>query len=146
MAIVATLKLAQVWTLKISLFRVLSNHSIFLKKGQNLTAWQRFLSTGPVALLPVIIFCNWFYNYLYKFFFLKLTDEYSSLVWSIKKSLAGDLLKMSDEEFVHQVNSAFVKEDFKNELGTKIENIVQDGFDFIRSCKWNRRKTVLTYI
>ncbi len=53
-------------------------------------------------------------------------------MWSIKKSLAGDLLKLSDEEFAHLVNEAFVKEDFKNDLAYKIENAVQNGFDYLR--------------
>jgi len=58
--------------------------------GGNETAWQRFLSTGPIALLP-------------------LNDEYSSLVWSIKKSLAKDILSLNDEELVARVNHAFVR-------------------------------------
>jgi hypothetical protein len=64
-----------------------------------------------------------------------LNDEYSSLVWSAKKSLANELMKLSDEEFVHRINSAYVSEDNKNELGFKVENVVQDGFDLIRNCK-----------
>ncbi|CAF0735958.1 unnamed protein product [Brachionus calyciflorus] len=83
-------------------------------KGPNFTAWQRFLSTGPIALLP-------------------LNDEYSSLVWSIKKNLAKELLSISDSEFVHRVNEAFVKEDFKSDLGTGIENLVQNGLDLMRN-------------
>jgi ubiquinone biosynthesis monooxygenase Coq6 len=59
--------------------------------GVNDTAWQRFLSSGPIALLP-------------------LNDEYSSLVWSIKKSLAKDVLSLSDEELVAKINHAFVSD------------------------------------
>lgn len=54
-----------------------------------MTAWQRFLSTGPIALLP-------------------LNDEYSSLVWSIKSRFAKELIEIDDEKFVHRVNEAFV--------------------------------------
>jgi 2-polyprenyl-6-methoxyphenol hydroxylase-like FAD-dependent oxidoreductase len=64
-----------------------------------------------------------------------LNDEYSSLVWSAKKSLANELMKLSDEEFVHRINSAYVGEENKNELGTKVERLVQDGFDFFRNSK-----------
>lgn len=93
-AIVSTLKLAQ--------------------KAVNETAWQRFLPTGPIALLP-------------------LNEEYSSLVWSIRKSYAKELLEISDEEFVTRVNSAFIQEIDKNRIATAIESQIQNGFDLLRS-------------
>jgi hypothetical protein len=48
--------------------------------------------------------------------------------------LANELLKLSDEEFVHRVNNAFVGEENKSELGYRVENMVQDGFDLLRNC------------
>jgi 2-polyprenylphenol 6-hydroxylase len=44
------------------------------------TAWQRFLSTGPVAFLP-------------------LDDGRSSIVWSVTRARAGELRAMSPEGF-----------------------------------------------
>lgn len=54
----------------------------------NATAWQRFLPTGPVALLP-------------------LTDTLSSLVWSTTTEEAKELIKMTPEDFTKKLNEAF---------------------------------------
>ena len=51
------------------------------------TAWQRFLETGPLALLP-------------------LSDGRVSIVWSTTPKRAQDLLAMSDEEFCTALSDA----------------------------------------
>uniref|UniRef100_A0A7N8YPC5 Ubiquinone biosynthesis monooxygenase COQ6, mitochondrial n=1 Tax=Mastacembelus armatus TaxID=205130 RepID=A0A7N8YPC5_9TELE len=56
---------------------------------ENNVAWQRFLPTGPVAMLP-------------------LSDTESSLVWSTSHQHAEELLELDEESFVDAVNSAFV--------------------------------------
>lgn len=51
------------------------------------TAWQRFLDTGPLALLP-------------------LADGRVSLVWSTTPALAEELVRSSEDEFAGRVTSA----------------------------------------
>lgn len=55
--------------------------------GLQRTAWQRFLSSGPVALLP-------------------LDDERASIVWSADEAVAEDLLAMDDDNFAAHLGDA----------------------------------------
>ncbi|KAG1672635.1 Ubiquinone biosynthesis monooxygenase COQ6, mitochondrial [Nymphon striatum] len=80
--------------------------------GENVTAWQRFLQTGPVALLP-------------------LTDELSSLVWSTTKSECKRLLKMTDEQFVDTLNSAIWDNSKKNAFVESAAHVMSGFLDAI---------------
>lgn len=51
-------------------------------------AWQRFLPTGPLAILPSF-------------------EKYASIVWSTSNAHAAKLLQMSNQEFIDNVNFAF---------------------------------------
>lgn len=64
---------------------------------ENNVAWQRFLPTGPIAMLP-------------------LSDTESSLVWSTSHRLAEELLDMDEESFVDAINSAFWSNENQSEL------------------------------
>ncbi|CAD7000099.1 ubiquinone biosynthesis monooxygenase COQ6, mitochondrial [Ceratitis capitata] len=57
----------------------------------NAVAWQRFLPTGPVALLP-------------------LSETLSSVVWSTTIAHAKELLDMPATDFTKALNEAFFKE------------------------------------
>ncbi|KAG2211219.1 hypothetical protein INT47_006339 [Mucor saturninus] len=54
----------------------------------NNTAWQRFLPTGPIAMLP-------------------LSEGYASMVWSTSPSTAKALKNVSSTDFCHLVNAAY---------------------------------------
>ena len=62
------------------------------------TAWQRFLSTGPLAFLP-------------------LTEGYSSIVWSTSPDEAKRLTEISKDEFATELEQAF-----ESKLG-KVESV-----------------------
>lgn len=55
---------------------------------QRITAYQRFLPTGPVALLP-------------------LPDNNASLVWTTTPPLAAQLKSLAPDDFLAMVNAAF---------------------------------------
>eukprot|EP01124_Arcella_intermedia_P034919 TRINITY_DN8758_c0_g1_i1.p1 TRINITY_DN8758_c0_g1~~TRINITY_DN8758_c0_g1_i1.p1 ORF type:complete len:479 (+),score=110.00 TRINITY_DN8758_c0_g1_i1:125-1438(+) len=59
-------------------------------KNPNFTAWQRFLPTGPVAILP-------------------LEGNYSSIVWSTNALHAEQLLSLPEDSFVRALREAFTE-------------------------------------
>ncbi|CAD7084026.1 unnamed protein product [Hermetia illucens] len=69
--------------------------------GDNSVAWQRFLPTGPVALLP-------------------LNDTTSSLVWTHTPAQAKELQSMPPQEFVDALNDAFYKDYPKDTMTTNL--------------------------
>ena len=53
------------------------------------TAWQRFLTTGPLAFLPMP------------------ESDLSSIVWSCTRERARELMKLDDAAFAHELHVAF---------------------------------------
>jgi len=81
-----------------------------LKLGEsteNNVAWQRFLTTGPIAMLP-------------------LTTDISCLIWSTLKDDAQNLLRLEPSSFVDAVNNAFWSDSsidpMANYVGTVLDN------------------------
>ncbi|KAJ4835183.1 hypothetical protein Tsubulata_024991 [Turnera subulata] len=54
---------------------------------ENHCAWQRFLPSGPIAILPI-------------------GDNFSNIVWTMNPKEASDLKSLSEEDFVKAVNHA----------------------------------------
>ncbi|XP_071794453.1 ubiquinone biosynthesis monooxygenase COQ6, mitochondrial-like [Asterias amurensis] len=79
----------------------------------NVVAWQRFLPTGPIAMLP-------------------LTNELSSLVWSTNHSEAESLLLMNEEQFVDEVNNAFWDDSMKIEAATTVGQLFNSVLSVVK--------------
>ncbi|XP_004698764.1 ubiquinone biosynthesis monooxygenase COQ6, mitochondrial [Echinops telfairi] len=89
--------------------------------AENDVAWQRFLPSGPIALLP-------------------LSDTLSSLVWSTSHEHAAELVSMDEEQFVDAINSAFWSDanhtDFIDSAGT----ILQQAIGLLKPTKVSARQ------
>ena len=69
--------------------------------GENVTAWQRFLPTGPVALLP-------------------LTSTKSSLVWTLDTRLTRSMAELEPDIFISRLNSALTSDQGLDSLVTTV--------------------------
>merc|ERR550519_1462598 len=78
----------------------------------NETAWQRFLPTGPVALLP-------------------LSDNHSSLVWTVNKDMSKEMIDVDEEMFINKLNIALTgkqEEDYLVETVSKGFQLILNSF------------------
>jgi len=97
-------------------FAVVATLNVECQGNANTTAWQRFLPTGPLALLP-------------------MSNNTSSLVWSTTKEMAKELVKDSEEVFVERINNAVQLHGTQkgvvgavNDTMSKLLSVVQPGF------------------
>ncbi|KAI1317685.1 putative ubiquinone biosynthesis monooxygenase [Mortierella claussenii] len=93
------------------------NTSTAPRHGEGI-AWQRFLPTGPIAMLP-------------------LNNGLASLVWSTTPKIAQDLKKLPESDFCALVNAAFNAS--PAELDYLYKNIGPDGqplVDFKQEIEW----------
>lgn len=78
--------------------KIFANHRAYKQKGivakisterpHLNTAWQRFLSSGPLAFLPV-------------------ADNQCSIVWSAGEQLSMELMSLNNDEFAQRLSQAF---------------------------------------
>ncbi|KAJ3012346.1 putative ubiquinone biosynthesis monooxygenase [Thoreauomyces humboldtii] len=88
----------------------------------NATAWQRFLPSGPIALLP-------------------LDATHSSLVWTVPPNLAAKLTSLPPASFAHLVNAALTSpwEDVKF-LCSQIGDAGEPLLDFEAEMTWGQTR------
>lgn len=65
--------------------------TVALEHPHEATAWQRFLPSGPLALLPLPG---------------RATENYCSIVWSMQEELADDILALDDADFCEALERA----------------------------------------
>lgn len=61
------------------------------ERSHQFTAWQNFLSTGPLAFLPLD----------------HASEQYCSIVWSLDNEKADAMMALNDEQFSQQLGRAF---------------------------------------
>lgn len=61
------------------------------ERSHQFTAWQNFLVTGPLAFLPLA----------------DVSEQYSSIVWSLESDVADEYMALSDTEFQLALSKAF---------------------------------------
>ena len=72
--------------------------SVKTEKNNEATAWQRFMATGPLALLPLSMpsLSNG-----------HAKSHYSSIVWSAVPERASELMALNDEQFCEELSRCF---------------------------------------
>uniref|UniRef100_H2ZD70 FAD-binding domain-containing protein n=1 Tax=Ciona savignyi TaxID=51511 RepID=H2ZD70_CIOSA len=78
----------------------------------NIVAWQRFLPSGPIALLP-------------------LDNNTCSLVWSTSHDHAEKLCKLPPQDFVYEVNNAFWQEYPQSNSIETLKELTQNFLDIL---------------
>jgi len=78
------------------------------------TAWQRFMTTGPLALLPLQLPAA-------------AAQHYSSIVWSCVPELAAELLALDDAAFSRRLTR-----DFEARLGQVLEVAPRQSFALVQ--------------
>lgn len=82
--------------------------------SDNSVAWQRFLPTGPIAMLP-------------------LSNNYSCLIWTTSPTKAKYLKDLQDDNFVDAVNDAFWHERDKDSTVMSISQKYQELLNYVFS-------------
>lgn len=88
----------------------------------NITAWQRFLPRGPLAMLP-------------------LSDTHSSIVWTLDSKTASLVCKLAPSEFVTLLNAALNNP--YQDIEYLLNNITGDGkakVDFKNESEWGNTR------
>ncbi|KAL7634816.1 UNVERIFIED_CONTAM: hypothetical protein RMT77_015193 [Armadillidium vulgare] len=81
------------------------------EEQSNFTAWQKFLSSGPVAFLP-------------------LSSTRSSLVWSTTKQNASALMSLQDDDFVDALNNSVWRDEGTQQV---IKNLHEQWQNLLRT-------------
>ncbi|KAJ3303889.1 putative ubiquinone biosynthesis monooxygenase [Kappamyces sp. JEL0829] len=99
--------------------------TVLIEQCDNKAAWQRFLPSGPIALLP-------------------LSTTQSSIVWSLTGDLASRLVKLSPDNFCQLLNAAIHNP--VQDVQFLLESIDKNGettVDFASEAAWGRDRAGL---
>jgi len=89
---------------------------------ENNTAYQRFLPTGPIAILP-------------------LNPTHSSLVWSMPSSQVKQKVQLTEQHFIDEVNAALRTDLHQNEIVNSVSKglgLILDSFQSSKGTEVNK--------
>ncbi|XP_059546771.1 ubiquinone biosynthesis monooxygenase COQ6, mitochondrial isoform X1 [Myotis daubentonii] len=106
---------------------------------ENNVAWQRFLPSGPIALLPcprTEVSALSIDGVLLR----QLSDTLSSLVWSTSHEHAAELVSMDEENFVDAINSAFWSDANHTDFVDSASTMLHYAVAFLKPTKVSARQ------
>ncbi|XP_014318860.1 ubiquinone biosynthesis monooxygenase COQ6, mitochondrial isoform X1 [Myotis lucifugus] len=106
---------------------------------ENNVAWQRFLPSGPIALLPcprTEVLALSIDGVLLR----QLSDTLSSLVWSTSHEHAAELVSMDEENFVDAINSAFWSDANHTDFVDSASTMLHYAVAFLKPTKVSARQ------
>ncbi|VDP00488.1 unnamed protein product [Soboliphyme baturini] len=97
----------------------------------NDTAWQKFLPTGSLALLPVSRCCHLLFVFSFKFIIISLllSKTMSSLSWACDNPFADHLMGLPDKDFLDTVNDTL----YNSTHQSSIINCAVDLLDLVQN-------------
>ncbi|KRY36666.1 Ubiquinone biosynthesis monooxygenase COQ6 [Trichinella spiralis] len=109
---------------------------IYANPEDSCTAWQRFVRTGPLAVISIPSCIKLFTVRLFK-----LSNDQASLSWSCDDEFARKLMDMSETDFVDSLNIALCDQSSQNVVTNSTLDVMDTFFENV--CNVKNRLTAI---